>query len=432
MPTPFHPRRPKSKWLPLSFGFLALGLLAASSPTEREESELATPVASARAQSSSISAPVAPALRPEPQTRTVTLVVSAPEPRLREGTLEPATLRRNFVLRLSPQEAAGRTAPAALEGVYRQIETRTPQDARFVQENVGQDGSATWIARAQTGWKVNRALTGQRLKSALASGASTLRVAVTLTPPARTVRDLQAAEVMHHVGSGISSFAGSPDFRVHNIRVGSSRLSGRLLKPGEVLDFNRSMGDITAERGFVPGYVISGNALRLEDGGGICQVSTTVFRAAYNAGLEIVERHAHSHQVAYYDPPGFEATVYAPNLNLRLRNDMAGSLLIQGSWDLKAQTLRFDLFGPSRREVIVSAPRLSALKPARPPGFMPDPVLIPGQAVRVDMPAQGMNVQIVRQIRSDDGKIRTDRTLSSYRPWGGVFAVHPSDARLNP
>jgi len=425
MPIPFRPRLSRSRWLPLLFGFLALGLLAASTPAARDEPVSATSGTPAHAKVSPQSLLAAPDLLPEAQTRTVTLMVSAPEPRLREGTLETVTLSRNFVLRLSPQEAEGQRAPASLESVYRQIEARTPQDVRFVQ-----DDARTWTARAQTGWKVDRALTDQRLKSALSSGADTIRVAVTLTPPARTVRDLQAAGVVRHVGSGVSSFAGSPDFRIHNVRVGSSRLNGRLLKPGEVLDFNRSMGNITAERGFVPGYVISGNALRLEDGGGICQVSTTIFRAAYNAGLEIVERHAHSHQVAYYDPPGFEATVYAPNLNLRLRNDMAGNLLIQASWDLKAQTLRFDLFGPRRREVTVSEPRLSALRPARPPGFMPDAALKPGQAVRVDMPAQGMNVQIVRQVRGDDGTLRTDRTLSSYRPWGGVFAVHPSDARL--
>jgi vancomycin resistance protein YoaR len=366
----------------------------------------------------------------------LTLVVVAPEPVLEDGQVRVEYLRRSYPLKLTPEQitaiqagepgsAEPDPAETSLQELFRQIELRLPVDARFVQVR------ERWTARAQTGWKVDRATTKARLKAALQGGKSEVAVPVRLTPPRRTVRQLQASGVLKHVGSGNSAFVGSPDFRVQNIQVGSSKLSGLLIGRGEVFDFNRSVGRITSARGFVPGYVISGGTLSLEDGGGICQVSTTIFRAAYNAGMDIVERHGHSHQVSYYDPPGFEATVYAPNLNLRFRNDTAGALLIQASWNLKAQTLSFDFFGSERRDVSISEPHISRVRPARPPGFMPDPALKPGQAVRVDMPAQGMDVRIVRVIRGKGGQLRRDETRSRYRPWGGVFAVHPADPRLD-
>nr|WP_246580433.1 VanW family protein [Deinococcus aestuarii] len=321
----------------------------------------------------------------------------------------------------------GSSAPlgAALEAVYARIDAREPRDAVF--RNVG----GVWTARAQTGWKVRRDVTERALLGALREGGRTVEVEVGLTPPARSVRTLRERGVTHHLAAGESSFAGSPDFRVHNVRVGGGRLHGGWVEPGAVYDFNARTGAITRARGFVPGYVIAGGTLALEDGGGLCQVSTTVFRAAYLAGLQVVERHAHSHQVAYYDPVGFEATVYAPSKNLRFRNDTGGPLLMQVSWDLKRETLRVDLFGgPPDRQVQVSEPRVSDRRAALPPTFLADPGLAPGETRRVDMPASGMRVEITRRVQMRGGEVRTDRLLSRYRPWGGVFAVHPEDDRL--
>ncbi|BDP42299.1 hypothetical protein DAETH_22680 [Deinococcus aetherius] len=361
-----------------------------------------------------------------------TLQVSAPEPLLRGGKVERPLIQGKYVLTLTPEQARqareGESVEplgAALEAVYAKINAREPRDAVF--RNVG----GIWTAQAQTGWTVQRDVTERALLGALREGRRTAQVEVGLTPPARSVRTLRERGVVAHLAAGESSFAGSPDFRIHNIRVGGGRLHGGWVEPGAVFDFNARTGPINRERGFVPGYVIAGGTLALEDGGGICQVSTTVFRAAYLAGLPIVERHAHSHQVAYYDPVGFEATVYAPSKNLRFRNDTGRPLLVQVSWNLKRQTLRVDLFGgPPDRQVRLSEPRVSARRAALPPTFLADPKLAPGETRRVDMPASGMRVELARQVRMKDGRILTDRLLSRYRPWGGVFAVHPTDDRL--
>jgi len=383
---------------------------------------------------------LAPPVREGVETapRPLLLRVSAPEPVLRGGVVVSSRVTRTYPLPLSAQERrllrggqSSRELNAVLERVYARIEARGPRDARFVQ--VGGE----WVAQAQTGWRVRRSVTAGRLHAAL-NGARPrtpaapleVEVALRLTPPGRTVQTLRESGVVAHLASGESGFGGSPEFRVHNIRVGSQRLQGVWLDPGEVFDFNALIGRISADRGFVPGYVIAGQSLTMEPGGGICQVSTTVFRAAYSAGLEIVERHAHSHQVAYYDPPGFEATVYAPSKNLRFRNDTASPLLIQAAWDLEAETLSVHLFGgPPDREVQVSAPRISDLRPAQAPSFVPAPDLKPGEARRIDLPASGMRVRIERTVQRK-GNVQKDQTLSDYRPWGGVFAVAPGDERL--
>ncbi|MBB5233321.1 VanW family protein [Deinococcus budaensis] len=390
-----------------------------------------------------VSAGLAPPVRADVPAapRPLLLKVTAPEPVLRGGVVVPGQVTRTYSLTLDAgerrllrarqpsREQPSRDLNALLEQVYARIEARTPRDARFVR--VGGE----WTAQAQTGWRVRRAETAERLRAALerpaaGRGALEVEVALRLTPPARTVADLHERGVVAHLASGESGFAGSPEFRVHNIRVGSSRLHGVWLEPGAVFDFNALIGRISKERGFVPGYVIAGQSLTMEPGGGICQVSTTVFRAAYLAGLEVVERHAHSHQVAYYDPPGFEATVYAPAKNLRFRNDTASPLLMQAAWDLEAGTLSIHLFGgPPDRQVQVSPPRIRDLRPALAPSFVPAPDLKPGEARRIDLPASGMRVRIERTVRRD-GKVRRDETLSHYRPWGGVFAVAPGDERL--
>lgn len=360
------------------------------------------------------------------------LKVMAPEPVLRGGEVRAASVTRTYALSLSAAQhrelSAGqpeRATRAVLEGIYARIEARRPKDALFFEVGNG------WAAQAQTGWQVRRALTAERLRSALRSGKTEVTVALRLTAPERTVQALREQGVVGHLASGESGFGGSPDFRVHNIRVGGSRFQGLWLEPGAVLDFNGQVGNIAAERGFVPGYVIAGQSLTMEPGGGICQVSTTVFRAAYNAGLEIVERHAHSHQVAYYDPPGFEATVYAPAKNLRFRNDTASPLLMQTSWDLEAQTLSVHLFGGlPDREVQVSAPQISGQRPALAPTFMVDATVGAGETRRIDMPAPGMQVLIERTVRMKGERARTDQLRSDYRPWGGVFAVAPGDPNL--
>lgn len=406
-----------------------LGLsVAATGPLRAASAPATTPAVTATPETRPLADPSPP---PTSASRTVALRWSVPEPRLVGGAVERPLLHRELPLTLSAGQvervrAAGTLEPiqAELGQVYAAVEARTPRDIRFTRTR------DTWVGEARTGWKVDRAASGTALLAALLSGAEESTLIVELTAPNRSVR-WAAAQRLTFLGSGESDFTGSPEFRVHNIRVGAARVDGAWVPPGRTFSFNRLVGPIRAVTGFRPGYVVTGSTLRTEDGGGICQVSTTVFRAALRAGLPITERHAHSYQVAYYGDPGLDATVYAPAKDLRWRNDTGGPLLVQASWNLQEQRLSVSLFGRSDgRQVQVREAVVSAQRPAGEPSFVLDRSLPPGGAKRLDMPAAGLNTSVVRVVTWPDGRQRAARFESRYRPWGGVFAVAPGDEHL--
>ncbi|MFN3266979.1 MAG: VanW family protein, partial [Deinococcales bacterium] len=233
-----------------------------------------------------------------------------------------------------------------------------------------------------------------------------------------------------YVGGGSSSYAGSPDFRERNILAAVRQLDQRSLERGAVFNFNQKI-QISQKNGYVPGYVILGGSLSKDIGGGICQVSTTVWRAAYLAGLPILERHQHSYNVAYYSPTGFEATVFAPSKNLRFLNDTPNRLWLQFEVKRQTQELELHFFGAApERQVQISEPRLSNERPAPKDRFVPDPSLDMGEIKIISGAENGINVRYMRTVRYNNGQIKRDTTSSSYIPWGAIYAVSPKDKRL--
>lgn len=359
------------------------------------------------------------------------LKLVANEPRIEQGRLVEGVIAKRYAVNaalVARSKRLGRFSTALLPRLshtFDVIERRTPKEAYFVDEG------GRWIARQQTGWIVDRRATKDNILEAILAGKNEAAVVLRRVEPKRSVRDWAKAGILFHVSSGESNFAGSPDFRVKNILVGAKKLEERYVKPGEAFDFNAYVGEISKDNGFVPGYVISGGTLSKEDGGGICQVSATIFRAAYEGGFPITERHEHSHRVKYYDPVGYEATVYAPSKNFKFENDTKAPLFIQASWNVQRGTLRIDLFGAKpTRKVTVSRPVVTSFKPPAPPSYTADPNQARGTRRLVDVPMQGMKSVITRRIVQANGQVRKDRTVSVYQPWGAVYAVHPSDPRV--
>jgi vancomycin resistance protein YoaR len=164
------------------------------------------------------------------------------------------------------------------------------------------------------------------------------------------------------IGTGYSNFLNSPDAREHNIKVGAQKFHGVLLKPGEEFSFNKILGDVGPQTGYLPELVIKDNKTIPEYGGGLCQVSTTVFRAAINSGMKITERFAHAFPVVYYSPQGFDATIYPPHPDLRFINDTPGYLLIQSK--MEGKNLIFEFYGADDgRKVRVIGPEQYDIKP---------------------------------------------------------------------
>lgn len=145
------------------------------------------------------------------------------------------------------------------------------------------------------------------------------------------------------IGEGRSNFRGSPKNRIFNINVATNRYNGELIKPGEEFSFVKILGPVDGEHGYLPELVIKKDRTEPEFGGGICQVSTTAFRAAIMSGLKITARKNHAYPVQYYNPQGLDATVYIPRPDLRFMNNTPGYILIQTK--IEGTELVFEFYG---------------------------------------------------------------------------------------
>jgi vancomycin resistance protein YoaR len=242
---------------------------------------------------------------------------------------------------------------------------------------------------------------------------------------------LQARGVRYLFASGTSNFAGSPDFRVANIVNGARRLDGKVIEPGAIFDFNKAINGITEQNGFVLGYIIKNGTLEKDVGGGICQVSTTIFRAAYLGGLPIVERNWHSYRVHYYDPIGLEATVYDPWKNFKFRNDTGAPLYIRAFWNVRRKWLTFNLYGARPdRKAWVSKATITRTVPPGPARFIADDKTRFGRTRLIDTAQPGFDLYVTRVVTFNTGRKLRDTTRSIYQPWGQIWGVHPQDRRL--
>src|SRR4029077_4231542 len=117
--------------------------------------------------------------------------------------------------------------------------------------------------------------------------------------------------------------------RIHNITVGAAKFNGLIIKPGEEFSLKHSLVDVDDKHGFLPELVIKPEGVTPEFGGGLCQVSSTSFRAAMNAGFPITARRNHSFAVRYYAPQGTDATIYPGSSDLRFVNNLSSHALIE-------------------------------------------------------------------------------------------------------
>jgi vancomycin resistance protein YoaR len=358
------------------------------------------------------------------------LVIVQSEPELQNGQLIQVRSERRLpfpTASVTVSRARGEPSNGIEESLQRwatNLRRQAPVDARFYRVK------SAWVARQRSAWQFDLPATRAVIQKALKNNAITVNAVLRNTAPKRSVNDLHRQGIRHHFGSGSSNFAGSPNYRVQNIIAAAKQLDAQYLPRNATFAFNSSIR-LNAQSGFVLGNIIRGQNLSKELGGGICQVSSTVWRAAYASGLPILERHQHSYRVAYYDPPGFEATVFAPSKNLRFRNDTRNALWIQLEWNTKSGTLEMHLFGVRpERTTRISEPRISNERPAPKDRFVPDPNVKLGDVQILSGAEQGMQTQIDRVVQYDTGQVRRDTTQSRYVPWGAIYALNPKDPRI--
>jgi vancomycin resistance protein YoaR len=251
---------------------------------------------------------------------------------------------------------------------------------------------------------------------------------IVLTPkvstPTLTLGDLPDASKLSLISTGRSTYYHSSPARRVNVANAAAKINGAVVAPGENFSFLGSLGGISPENGFVTGLIISAGRTVDGLGGGVCQVSTTTFRALYQAGMPVVERNQHAYRVGYYEPQvGFEAAVYDPTKDLKFKNDTGGPILVKTFNDNAHSTLTVQVWGlPQSRRVSVSPAVITAHTGHPAAKYVPSAELPRGAVKQIDWAADGFDLYITRTI-VDKGKVSTDRTVTNYKPWQAIYEV---------
>lgn len=181
------------------------------------------------------------------------------------------------------------------------------------------------------------------LKNLLEQPSSSSDLPVLTSSPTIKLSDTNKLGINELLAVGESNFTGSSSNRKTNIRVGSSKYEGVIVAAGQEFSFNENLGEVDAAHGFLPEMVIKKDGVIPEFGGGLCQVSTTMFRTAMNAGFPITARRNHSFAVAYYAPQGTDATIYPGASDLKFVNDSPSNILIHTK--IEGTKLYFEFYG---------------------------------------------------------------------------------------
>jgi vancomycin resistance protein YoaR len=300
---------------------------------------------------------------------------------------------------------------------------RQPRDAAFA---INASGSVRVVPSA-AGIAVDLPRSSARVLAAAERPTNRVaRLALTAQQPKRTTAQAQAMGIVGTVSTYETFYGGDPN-RIHNVQLVAHLVDNKLIAPGATFSFNGATGERSAEKGFLEAPVIINGELQTGLGGGVCQVSTTVFNAAYEAGLPITARTNHALYISHY-PLGRDATVDYPDIDLKFVNNTGHWLLLRTF--VGQSSLIVGLYGtPVHRRVETTTAPLRVVAPP-PVEKTIDATLDPG-TVEVDdpgVPAQSTSVE--RKVYSAGGALLSDVTwYSSYRAEPKVIRVGPKKAK---
>jgi vancomycin resistance protein YoaR len=348
----------------------------------------------------------------EPVARQLRTVLSAPVQLVHQGaviTIEPRQLVRMLELpsdgarslRIRPEAAA-----RELENLARGL-ARAPQNADFA---VRANGRVSVIP-SRPGRELNVAATSAALLQAASRPTDrTATVVVAEFQPRMTTADAKALRIERQLASYSSLYAGTAD-RINNLQLAIEILDGARIGPGETWSFNEFVGPRTEERGFRSAPVILDGKYAEGIGGGVSQVATTVFNAAWEAGLKIGERHAHALYISRY-PDGRDATVNYPDVDLKLVNDTPRWIVIKASYDESGILVRLLGGGPDRRVESVAGELKVTGKPQT--EREPDPTMYVGQKVLEFAGQPSREITVERLIYQEGKLLRRETWYTHY------------------
>lgn len=237
-----------------------------------------------------------------------------------------------------------------------------------------------------------------------------ITVKASAVQPDFTTADAKALGIKERISSFTTQYPHA-DYRNINQAEGARRINGTILQPGETFSFNDTVGERTAANGFVAGFVINGGVFREELGGGVSQVATTAYNAAFFGGLDDVEHHPHAFYIDRY-PVGREATIYYGNLDLRFRNPYKTGVVIRAWVDKSAPgtsgRMNVELYGT---KVYTVKSRQSERYNFRTPGTQYDDT----PACVAQSPVTGFDIDIHRDFMQNGTRVKTEKDTAFYQ-----------------
>lgn len=294
-------------------------------------------------------------------------------------------------------------------GPFVQAKTRKPVDARFKVV-----GKRVRVIRAKAGTTLSTAEARDSvLAAALEPGVRVAPVVLAKLQPDFTTREARALGIRRQISTFTTDMGASSSNRIWNVQLLGRYLDGTILKPGQVFSYNKVMGPRTVERGFREGQMIFGGVLIPSIGGGVCQTATTIFNAAFEAGLPIKERHNHSFYISHY-PTGRDATVSWGGPDLVFRNDLDHAILIKVAYTNSTFTVSF--YGTKQRRKVVASTSTPTNYTSPRLQYAVDPGAPRGSVRHAAGGGPGFDVNVHRKVFERGKLIREDDFFTRYVP----------------
>ena len=275
------------------------------------------------------------------------------------------------------------------------------------------------------------------IQEKIKNGEHTIPLEFTLiTPSVKNDSTGEQLGIRELVQTEVSYFYGSSSARVQNIQTAANRFHGLLIAPEETFSMAKAMGEISLNNGYAEALIIFNGQTIEGVGGGVCQVSTTLFRAAFHIGFPINERYPHAYRVNYYEKvagnrinpklAGLDATVYVPLVDLKFTNDTPYWLLMETYTSPQNNSLTWKFYSTSDGRKVTWDPSgpTNLVEPPK-PLYRENPALPKGEIKQVDWEAQGADVVVNRFVYQNNSIYFQDSFRTHYEPWRAVYEYGP-------
>jgi vancomycin resistance protein YoaR len=267
------------------------------------------------------------------------------------------------------------------------------------------------------------------LAAALQPGVRTAAVSLTVLPAAFTTKAAKAMGIREKISTFTTDMGESSANRIWNVHLLGDYLDGTIIRSGQTFSYNEEVGPRTAERGFREGQMIFGGVLIPSIGGGVCQTATTVFNAAFEAGLPIKTRYNHSFYISHY-PVGRDATVSWGGPDLVFRNDLKNAILVKVSYTNTTFTVSFYGTKQHRRVEATTSTPTNYTQPRL--QYAIDPSAPPGSVRTAAGGGPGFDVNVHRRVFQDGKLLREDDFFTRYVPQNPTAIYGPGKTPPGP